>query len=83
MASKITPEQQADLLSHHGEAVPVQDETSNIVCYMIDVQAFQHLQDHQRLQALLEEGDNSPDVSADEAHRRIRKRTQELTDKYA
>ncbi|NOY29601.1 MAG: hypothetical protein GXP28_05320 [Planctomycetes bacterium] len=83
MATKITPEQQADLQASRGEALPVQDDSGNVICYMVDVQAYQHLQNHQRLQALLIEGDNSPDVPAEEANRRIRQRTQELSDKYA
>jgi len=83
MATKITPEQKADLQAHRGEAVPVQDDTGNIICYMVDVQAYQHLQEHQRLQVLLKEGDNSPDVPAEEAHRRIRRRAQELSGKSA
>jgi hypothetical protein len=83
MASKITPEQKADLQAHQGRAVPVQDDNGNVVCYMIDVQAFRGLQYEQRLQELLEEGDNSPDVSAEEAARLVRQHTQELTDRYA
>jgi hypothetical protein len=83
MASKITPEQQADLQAHQGEAVPVQDDSGNVVCYMIDAQAFQGLNYEQRLQELLEEGDSSPDVSAEEAARQVRQHTQELADKYA
>ena len=83
-ASKITPEQKADLQAHRGEAVPIQDDNGNVVCYMIDVQTFQDTEEYQqRLDALLAEGDNSPDVSAEEAARRIREQTQELSEKYA
>jgi len=82
MASKITPELQADLQAHVGCPVPVQDDAGDIVCYMIDVETFKSLEYESRLQELLTEGDNSPDVPADEAFERIRQRTQELTDKY-
>jgi hypothetical protein len=43
MASKITPEQKADLQAHHGEEVPVQDDGDNVVCYMVDATAFLHM----------------------------------------
>ncbi len=83
MASKITPELLADLQAHVGQPVPLQDEAGDVVCYMIDVQTFQESEYQQRLQTLLEAGDNSPDVSADQAHQRMRQHMQGISDKYA
>lgn len=85
MASKITPEQLADLQAHVGEPVPVQDDTGNVVCYMLGAVDFDDVESpyNQRLQALLKEGDESADVSAEDARRQVEQHTQELTDKYA
>ena len=85
MASKITPEQQADLQAHVGHPVPVQDESGNVVCYMIEAPVFddENSAYNQRLQALLKEADDSPEVPAEEAHKRMRQHMQKITDKYA
>ena len=85
MASKITPEQQADLQAHIGHPVPVQDDSGKVVCYMIEAPVFddENSAYNQRLQALLKEADDSADVSAEEAYERIRRHTEELTEKHA
>ena len=83
MASKITPELQADLQAHVGQPLPLQDDDGNVVYYVIDAETFKSFEYEQRLQVLLEEGDNSPDVPADEAHSRMRQSMQDITDKYA
>jgi hypothetical protein len=44
MASKITPEQQADLNAHSGQPVPVQGDGGDVVCFMVDATAFLHMQ---------------------------------------
>ena len=92
MPLKLTPEQQADLSAHAGQAVPIQDDQGNIVCYLVDVSSFLHLQSlsqtqdeqsRQKLQSLIQEGMDSPDVPAAEAHQRIRQMAKEASEKYA
>jgi hypothetical protein len=85
MASKITPEQVADLQAHVGHPVPVQDDAGKVVCYMIGADVFDDdsSEYNQRLNALIDEGRASPRVSAEEAHKRMRQTMQRITDKYA
>jgi hypothetical protein len=85
MASKITPEQQADLQAHVGEPVPVQDDSGHVVCYMIGAVDFvdENSAYNQKLNALLKEGDESPRVEAGVAYKRMRQSVQNIADKYA
>ena len=85
MASKITPEQIADLKTHVGRPVPLENEAGDVVCYLIGANVFDDdsSEYHQQLQALIAEARNSPKVSAEVAHRLIREHTQELTEKNA
>ena len=87
MASKITPEQQADLYAHHGQPVPVQGESGNVVCFMVDATAFLNMQgiageptaeNEQRLKAMIQEGIDSPDVPAEEVYQELRDRVQQV-----
>ena len=86
MASKITPEQQADLIAHSGQPVPVQGDAGNVVCYMVDATAFLHMQgiagepsaeNELRLQAMIQAGLDSRDVPAEEVYQALRERVKQ------
>ena len=66
------------------EPVPVQDDSGNVVCYMIEAHVFddENSAYNLRLQALLKEADDSPEIPAEESHKRIRQHTKELIEKY-
>lgn len=87
MASKITPEQQADLNAHTGQPVPLQGDEGNVVCYMVEATLFQNMQglsgepsaqNEQRLRTLIQEGLDSPDVPAEEVYRELRGRAKQI-----
>ncbi len=92
MTTNITQEQQAALIANSGHAVPMLNEQGDVVSYMVDVSSFVHLQGlskeqdeqcQQRLKALIQEGIDSPEVPAEEAHDRIRQMARDAASKYA
>jgi hypothetical protein len=87
MASKITPEQQADLIAHSGQPVPVKGDGGDVVCYMVDATAFLHMQgiagepsaeNEQRLKGMIQEGLDSPDISAEQVYQELRERVKQV-----
>ncbi len=80
MAAQLTTEQLSEIAAHPGEAVPLQDDNGAIVCYMVTSTALANLQE---LRALIQEGDESPDVPAEEAHARIMKMAIEADQRHA
>jgi len=87
MASRISPEQQADLNAHLGQPVPLEGEGGNVVGYMIDVTSFLHMQgltseltaeNDKRLRAMIQEGLASLDIPAAEVFLELRERVKQI-----
>jgi len=88
MAAKITNEQRNDLAANPHQAVPVVDDQSNRVYYLVDEDFLLGTGEHdeasrQRLRALIQEGIDSPHVSRAEGDARIRAKMQQYADKSA
>jgi hypothetical protein len=79
MASKITQEQREELNASHGQPVPVEDEEGHKVYYLVDGD-YLHTS-HEQLKALIQEGINSPHVSAEEAEAELRRYADRLASK--
>jgi hypothetical protein len=86
MAAKLTDEQRNDIAANPRQAIPVVDEQDNKVYYLVD-EAFllgaaeRDEQSRQRLLALIREGFDGEEVSAEEGETRIRRKMQSITDK--
>jgi hypothetical protein len=83
----ISPEQRAALNSHPGAALPIIDYESSEKYFLVPAPAFLHLQGlavendrrcHEQLRQLVEEGINSPEVSAEQAFSRLRSKAEQL-----
>lgn len=85
MATKITAEQIEQLQANCGQPVPLEDERGNVVCYLLGASDFdnQSSEYNRRLAELLQEGEDSPRIEADQAHKRMRQSIQRISDKYA
>jgi hypothetical protein len=88
MSVKLSDEQRQALESSSGQPLPVQDEQSHSVYYLLNEEAFLHLQSlnaaHDdrckvRLRELIDEGIQSPGVPANEAFARLRAWAEELS----
>ena len=64
----------------------MQDDKGNVVCYMVEATLFRNMQglseessveNEQRLKALIQEGLDSPDVSAEEVYQELRERVKQ------
>lgn len=91
MATKLTTELQLAIAAHPGEPFPVVDDAGQTF-YIIPEARLTHLEalardesqaTLERLQALIAEGDASPDVSADEAEKRILRMAHDADAKYS
>lgn len=83
MTMKLSNELRAEIAANPHQAVPIVDEQSGKVYYVVDEeflfgQVEQNKESHQCLIGLIEEGYASGEVSEDEAHARMRG----MIDKY-
>lgn len=88
MATKLTNEQRNDIAANPRQAVPVVDDQNDKLYYLVDesflLGAAEHdEQSRQRLKALLKEGFEGKEVSAEEGEARIRRKMQSIADKSA
>jgi hypothetical protein len=88
MAAKLTNEQRNDIAAHPRQAVPVVDDQDNKVYYLVDEEfllgAAEHdEQSRERLLALIREGFDGEEVSAEEGEARVRRKMQSISDKTA
>jgi len=86
MATKLTNEQRNDLAANPRQAIPVVDDRDNKVYYLVDeaflLGAAEHDgQSHQQLLALIQEGFEGEEVSAEEGEARIRRKMQSIAEK--
>jgi len=88
MNIRLSEEQRHALQASADQPLPVEDEQSRKVYYLLNEEAFLHLQglqsehEHEcqeRLRGLIDEGIRSPGVPADEAFARLRAVADELT----
>lgn len=88
MAAKLTNEQRNDIAANPRQAIPVVDDQDDKVYYLVD-EAFllgvtgHDEQSRQRLQAMIHEGFEGKEVSAEEGEARIRRKMQSIADKNA
>jgi hypothetical protein len=87
MGVKLSDEQRQALQQAAPSALPVEDDQSRKVYYLIDEQSYLHLeglqsqheqQCHEQLRGLIAEGIQSPEVPAQEAFARLRAAAVEL-----
>ena len=88
MAAKLTNEQRNDIAANPRQAVPVVDDQDDKVYYLVDEAFLLGAAEHdeksrQRLQALIQEGFEGKEVSAEEGEARIRRKMQSIADKNA
>lgn len=86
MAAKLTNEQREDLTANPHQAVPVVDDQTKRVYYLVDegflLRAGEHDEtSRQRLRALLQQGIEGPHVSREEGDARIRGKMEHFSDK--
>ena len=88
MNVKLSDEQRHALESIADQPLPIRDEQSRRVYYLLNEEAFLHLQGlkadhehryHEQLRQLIDEGIQSPGVPAHEAFARLRAMAEELS----
>ncbi|QEG34069.1 hypothetical protein [Bythopirellula goksoeyrii] len=88
MAAKLSPELRQEIADNPGQAVPLVDELSNRTYFVVGEEFLflaveQDKASRARLLALLQEGEESAEVSREEGFARMRAKVQELKDKSA
>ena len=88
MTTKLTNEQRNDIAANPRQAVPVVDDQDNKVYYLVDeaflLGAAEHdEQSRGRLLALIQEGFEGKEVSAEKGEARIRRKMQSIAEKTA
>jgi len=88
MASKITSELRNDIEANPHQAVPVVDDQTGKVYYLVDEDfllgaGVHDEQSRQRLRTLIQEGIDGGHVSREEGDARIRAKIQQYADKIA
>ncbi len=88
MATKLTNELREEIAANPGQAVPIVDDQDNKVYYLVDEAFLQGTmerdeQSRSRLLALILEGFDGEEVSAEEGEARIRRKMQTIADKFA
>ena len=88
MVAKLTDEQRHALAARSDRVLPIEDEQSRRVYYLLNEETFLHLQGlqaqqehecHEQLRRLINEGIRSPGVPAEEAFARLRTVADELS----
>jgi hypothetical protein len=89
MEIPLSPQQRDAIHAHPGEPLPLVDHISSERYFLVPAPSFLHLQGlagesegrcHEQLRKLIQDGIDSPTVSAQEAFARLRRTAQRLAD---